>query len=569
MNKKLLVLGGGGLIIIGIVLVLLLVAGAGIYLLYFTGDGGGQQLPQQENVLQRKDLDGDGVSDKFTYVFPKEEIEGDVFLQRTAVYEKDAGGSYRGTLSLEFENTGSEDKTFTYVMKIPKSFAAHVRDLDFDVPPTKIIQEDPEVSWEVRVMERSRTAIKIGAAIDLGVGKAKEKWSEWFGGEQKPSEEDAIAGAVMAGVGDIGFETAMRGIEKVDDGAGKETLRMVAVMTYPDKFIIGDCEGLGEYDKTSKPICKAVLTEDWRECTNVEDEEDVDYCKEYLYKSLARKCETIKEQTLKDLCFYKAAVKADWVEACEDIVDTEGVYLKEQCRAEVTQDMGICKKIPEQRIKENCCRKLMNPDEQAECMGTNTTTTTTLFHLPTNLELLQETDKLSVGVYLYGRGIDREEGVEIIDVDSASFNCYNQGNLTWNGRLFSGSGTWTRQEFDGRTLKYRQVLEGAVTEEADKIVWLTCEWYRDDRENPQSTEVYWHKLQFTNVPLNHTAYGAEFGSTIKGPTTEHYFSGQPESYDKQVRGTKVYEFTHFQEVIWDPPENTDIKNHLSVSFRKQ
>jgi len=77
--------------------------------------------------------------------YPREEISSGVFLEKKVEYKKTEDG-FDGTIMLEF--SGESDTR--HVEVIPKEFAESVDDLSFSVEPTRIINPDPEVEWDLK-----------------------------------------------------------------------------------------------------------------------------------------------------------------------------------------------------------------------------------------------------------------------------------------------------------------------------------------------------------------------------------------------------------------------------------
>lgn len=105
------------------------------------------------------DTDGDSVEDKYTLTYEPEEVADDLFLKKKVEYYKTLSG-FEGNIKIEFENKG-ETREFTHVELIPKSFAQSIDDLDFSLPPNKIINPDPEVEWNFKFKKGTVTVIGI------------------------------------------------------------------------------------------------------------------------------------------------------------------------------------------------------------------------------------------------------------------------------------------------------------------------------------------------------------------------------------------------------------------------
>ncbi|MBN2013822.1 MAG: PKD domain-containing protein [Candidatus Altiarchaeota archaeon] len=312
-----------------------------------------------------EDLDGDGTTDRITYATPREEIEENIYLQKTMTYDIQ-GEEMNGTLLLYFENVGNEEKTITHIENIPKSFASHISQLSFSIQPTELLEEDPVVSWEQRIMQRNNIGIVIKAGAEKIKSAALEKLGSWLNTDYKPTKDEAAEAAVGEKVGDVEFEALMMKAEKMPAGAQKDNLRIKIMEENPGKFMPEDC---AELSGVFRQVCLAVIREDSTECEKIQNEGDEEACKKMLFNSLKNKnCKTIKEPLTQDLCIHKAAVSADHALGCEDIRDPEKLYSKEICRAEVTQEIEWCQKLAT-KAKEVCCDKIIDQERRRECLG--------------------------------------------------------------------------------------------------------------------------------------------------------------------------------------------------------
>ena len=334
--------------------------------------------------FQMLDIDSDGLYDKFVLSLDREEVDKDLFLDKTIEYKKIEEG-FVGMLTLDFENTGDETKTYSYVEKIPKSFAAHVDNLNFSVPPTEIINPDPEISWEVEVMKRNIKRITItaqatvmSAAVKADPVRAMEMMLIGMGNvaSEKMIEagKDAAIGVVFDNLGSFVFAKALNDCSKLGgEGALWNTCIINLMVKSPEMFIESDCEKVDieqpdamNYIKgpVLYGICKAVTTENWNEChENADTWKEVDMCKVALFKSFSIDCEYTTD---KDRCIYDASVKSNSLYGCKGIGQP---VIKYECLAELTQEIGHCKMISDEDMRENCCNKILDDDARKECNG--------------------------------------------------------------------------------------------------------------------------------------------------------------------------------------------------------
>jgi len=362
------------------------------------GDNSGKQLSQTEidklftsldqgidiGELEMSHTDNDGIYDKFVLSLDKEEIEEDLFLGKTIVYE-DMGEGYMGKMVLEFENTGDETKTYSHVENIPKSFATHVDNLFFSIPPTEIINPDPELSWEIEVVKRNIKRITINAkatAISAAVNADPAKAMEMMlvGMVNIPSQEmieagkEAAISVVLDNLGAVAFTKVLNDCSKFGgEGALWNTCIVSLIVKYPDMFIESDCEKIDiersdamNYIKgpVLHGICKAITTKDWNEChENADSWKEVDICKLALFKSFSGDCEYSAD---KDRCIYDASIKSDSQYGCNGIDEP---VVKYECLAELTQEIKHCEMISDEDTREHCCDKISDDGARKECYG--------------------------------------------------------------------------------------------------------------------------------------------------------------------------------------------------------
>jgi hypothetical protein len=330
------------------------------------------------------DIDSDGLYDRFVLELDSEEIGEDLVLNKTIEYNKTEQG-FMGTLTLEFENTGDETKTYSHIEKIPKSFAANVNDLTFSIPPTEIINPDPEVSWEVEVMKRNIERIAINtknAAISAAVraDPTRAMGMMLVGMGNVPSKEmieackDAVINVLLDNLADFVFTRALNDCSKLGgQGALWNTCIVNLMVKYPDMFVESDCEKIDieQPDATNNikgrvlhGLCKAITTKDWKEChENADSWKEVDICKLALFKSVSEECEYTED---KDSCIYDAAVETNSQYGCNGIDES---VVKYQCLAEITQEIEHCEMIDDEDMKGTCCETISDDIERKECYG--------------------------------------------------------------------------------------------------------------------------------------------------------------------------------------------------------
>jgi hypothetical protein len=110
--------------------------------------------------LETFDTDYDGTDDKWTYTFNREEIGEGLFEEKVMDFEAIDSGTMQGTVTITLENRGARDyEDYEYILEIPKSFAASVDDLEFSVPPDRVINPDPATAHKVNSKKGSVNTI--------------------------------------------------------------------------------------------------------------------------------------------------------------------------------------------------------------------------------------------------------------------------------------------------------------------------------------------------------------------------------------------------------------------------
>ena len=294
----------------------------------------GEHLAFDFGGLETLDLDGDGYEDRFTYTFEKEEVDEDLFLQKTVEYEKTEAG-FMGELTLEFENTGDETKTYSHIEIIPKSFAESVDDLEFSIPPDEIISPDPTVRWEVAVIKD--TVVKLVAKVKKAaeeVGKKKGMEAAEPSGEEAKKlatesfaeigkaikGEEADWGKALLGLGRAGV-TGLEALKK-----GKE-VGVEAGMEAAIDAIFGSLDDFAFIAAVNR-------------CGQQKDSKIKDKC---VLQLIARFGDKFKESILWD----------DTTKLCFELITNEEYYLI-PCVVLAGDDISLCDKFEDENDRTRC-----------------------------------------------------------------------------------------------------------------------------------------------------------------------------------------------------------------------
>ena len=331
------------------------------------------------------DIDNDGTDDKYILTFNRRELADDLFLDKSVEYEKTEDG-LMGTVILEFENTGDETKTYTHIEKIPKSFAKHVDDLEFSVPPTEIIDPDPEMSWMIQVIERNskKVIIKakkaaIAAALKADPGNVLLVATGMSGPTKKMIEagKDAAVDVALSNLDNFVFIFALNDCSKFGGkGSLWNTCITNLIVKFPEKFVESDCEQIdishpnamnSVKGATLFGICKAITTKDWGVChDNADTWREIDICKLTMFKALSGECEYIKNDEKKNNCIYDFALKSNSKYGCNYLTDK---ITKKGCFAELTQEIVSCEGIDDDDAIKYCCDKIVDVTAREKCFG--------------------------------------------------------------------------------------------------------------------------------------------------------------------------------------------------------
>ncbi|MBM3148549.1 MAG: hypothetical protein FJ008_02195 [Chloroflexi bacterium] len=326
--------------------------------------------------LQTVDLKPDGSASKYVYKLPTEEVAKDLFLDRSIAYDKTNKG-YMGTLTLQFKNTGQSATTYSHVERIPKSFAASVNDLTFSIPPTQIINSDPELRWDTKLIKDAVTSIEIKAkkAVTSAVGKSGaaeeaataavaesfEQIGKALSGEDYDFNKALEAGkkaGIEKGTGPVVEAIIGVMLENFDDFALiaainkcaslKNQQRTICILQmverFPDRFNRDICSDItreitdSEEARVSLAICNALVTNDISECQDL-NEPLSDLCKGYIIETI---CDDIKDLAERDACYYDNANICDCIMACLKINEQDR---QNHCLARATGDNKHCEKI--------------------------------------------------------------------------------------------------------------------------------------------------------------------------------------------------------------------------------
>lgn len=215
-----------------------------------------------------------------SYRFARERVATDLYVDKMVTLNQDSSG----IIELDFSGNGEGE----YIEVIPKTFAAHVDDIDFSVEPDKIVNPDPVVMWKLNtakkkvdkiIMKVKETAASTTELVNTTLATAAEfnklltgKEVDYSQIQKKAKMAGALAGAneaLMDNLDDFLF------IADIQVCADKQTEQerglciLTLVSKKPDWF---ECEGIyaGYESGTDKQVlihsCKAIQQDDLGLC---------------------------------------------------------------------------------------------------------------------------------------------------------------------------------------------------------------------------------------------------------------------------------------------------------------
>jgi len=289
----------------------------------------------QDNIdeFSALDLDNDGEQDKYVYKFAEEEISEDVYLIRTIEVVKTDEGA-EGKISLEFDDQ-SNGSDFRHVENIPKDFASNVDELQFSVPPTDIINPDPEVAWDKKKIDMASSHL-------IEITQKLEKWS--------PDKIIAMSAITVMKYSSVKFSKMKPGPER--DKAVLQTASQLTNMLegFEEEQVLMVCPYCSQ--TYTMAACIALLTGNPEKCNKAKmSEDDKDLCKG-IY--IQYECDDITDKDAREKCYLEKATSVGCEIACGSLTNKDERNL---CLAVVKDDFEYCNKIEDQEIYERCCKE--------------------------------------------------------------------------------------------------------------------------------------------------------------------------------------------------------------------
>ncbi len=326
-------------------------------------------------------IEGDAGT-SYRYVFPTREFSDSVSFDLEARWDR-VGGGYESSLTWGLTGDETSPSDFVFVASIPKSFAETVDDIVFDPEPTRVIDPDPILEWEVDLsgLVQRRITASSEAGFDAG-------------------ESSALG---MLAIFDILVKAnAIRVNAELDACGGRLTQSaemlgqcyLNVVVANPGAFGDHDCDvmellsgGRGDDYPGLSAACRTIVDlnkgSSGSVCVKEADGEELEACREAMWSLLSGGCPT--GNTLEyQVCVYEAAVAADREYGCESLDLLGNPEMGNDCRAVVTRNYLYCARTEDPELRASCCENFRGTDDYDICLnsigedatGDDTTATT-------------------------------------------------------------------------------------------------------------------------------------------------------------------------------------------------
>jgi len=307
-------------------------------------------------------IEGDAGT-SYRYVFPTREFSDSVSFDLEARWDR-VGGGYESSLTWGLTGDETSPSDFVFVASIPKSFAETVDDIVFDPEPTRVIDPDPILEWEVDLsgLVQRRITASSEAGFDAG-------------------ESSALG---MLAIFDILVKAnAIRVNAELDACGGRLTQSaemlgqcyLNVVVANPGAFGDHDCDvmellsgGRGDDYPGLSAACRTIVDlnkgSSGSVCVKEADGEELEACREAMWSLLSGGCPT--GNTLEyQVCVYEAAVAADREYGCESLDLLGNPEMGNDCRAVVTRNYLYCARTEDPELRASCCENFRGTDDYA------------------------------------------------------------------------------------------------------------------------------------------------------------------------------------------------------------
>jgi hypothetical protein len=251
-------------------------------------------------------------------------VNKDITLKKTMVYEKQTGGMYAGTLTLQF--SGSSSRPAQYTETIPKSFASDVKSLTFSVPPDTIIQSDPVVAWN-----------NVQGQKNIVVSSSELKTQD----NAKLTAENEL------------INTSFDACDNLPSDKDRLVCKFEITRKYRDSQLVKTTIAEGDKTDPLTAAAAAIVNKDPnRYCGRLLNEQDALACRKVAFMMFVQDCNEGPAAQKPD-CIRKNLWQINnyhtIIGACEYITDPA---VKAECTGSV--DAGYCNKIADPDLRNRC-----------------------------------------------------------------------------------------------------------------------------------------------------------------------------------------------------------------------
>lgn len=534
------------------------------------------------------DSNKDGVDDTVSYTFEMQEVAPDIYMEKNLEYKTTLEGT-EGTITIEFSGTGTDE--YEHIEYIPKSFATNIDDLEFSVEPDEIVNPDPAAKWILNTINTTLRKIIIktkksgeeqgtGAALGTMLTSSVEQLGNLVNGEKtdfsKIGRETVAAGTekgkeaaidtLLDNLEDFIFISDLSVCANKKNPTEVDLCVLALVDKHPEWFTEADCikifpdSGFNyNYENYRAGSCEALIKNDVNVCDKFKKGNDFAACRSYF-------------STIKIISCMRETPGPDSV--TRPICSTD-YHQKDMCGSFYLEEDTIdcCNRLKDSSARDNCYKnhKIGKYKDENTPVSTSTasstpsaTTITEDYQLSADLERLTLTNAFFVSFCAYGTHFEDKDGAQRTYDDTKCIHLQNDGNLSWNGRVFDGSATKQWTDSFGQLQKQTQELGGTVSEEGDKVVLFSGSWRADDEANG---DVRTSSISISDVPIERGG-GFEnenpYQAIISGTDVRFYVS-DPKWVQETIQPStgKRFYYEWFKTVDW---QNTDYPPKLTIKF---
>ena len=306
---------------------------------------------------------GSGLPAFIAYDFEPEEVAPGVFMDMAYGWALDADTAQQ-SLRWDFRNeSDGVTSTVEYIADIPKSFAPSVAAIEFSVPPTQIINDDPIVKWIIdftKAMDR-RIDARAYTMVDLTA----------FG------EVIDLAEQFQQQLEDINLRRRMAACQYAisDTPTEKAICTLTVIAQSPHMFNANVCETFGDVTGSGnnadsiafRHACRDIFAQyNNFHCNSLADEPDMQATCLHISRTVYSEACTGLTGIDYDMCLYDVAAYTGQVEGCDSIADQD---LALDCRASLTDNPALCRQINDPARQSACCAIFEgNAEQYALCM---------------------------------------------------------------------------------------------------------------------------------------------------------------------------------------------------------